>query len=60
MNQSPQIKPTLIDREDANPKVVENRLADETNRWDPLGSADLGGFQVGPPLVGRLLVSSTS
>jgi hypothetical protein len=44
MNQSPQIKLTLINGEDANPKVVENRLAKEAGRWDPLGSADLGGF----------------
>jgi hypothetical protein len=44
MNQSPHIKPTLINGEDANPKTVENRLAEEADRWDPLGSADLGGF----------------
>jgi hypothetical protein len=48
MNQSPQIKPTLINGEDANAKAVENRLAEEADRWDPLRSADLGGFQVGP------------
>jgi hypothetical protein len=48
MNQSPQIKSTLINGEDANPKAVENRLAEETDRWDPLGSVDLGGFQVAP------------
>jgi hypothetical protein len=41
MNQGPQIKPTLINDEDANPKVVENRLAKEADRWDPLGSANL-------------------
>jgi hypothetical protein len=44
MNQSPQIKPTLINSEDANPKAVENRLAEEADRWDPIGLADLGGF----------------
>jgi hypothetical protein len=48
MNQSPQIKLTLINDEDANPKTVENRLAEEADRWDSLRSADLGGFQVGP------------
>jgi hypothetical protein len=48
MNQSPQIKPTLINGEDANPKAVENRLAKEANRWDPLGLLDLACFQVGP------------
>jgi hypothetical protein len=48
MNQSPQIKPALINGEDANPKAVENGLAKEADRWDPLGLADLGGFQVGP------------
>jgi hypothetical protein len=42
MNQSPQIKPTLINGEDANPKPVENRLVEEADRWDPLGSIDLG------------------
>jgi hypothetical protein len=42
MNQSPQIKPTLIYSEDANPKVVENWLAEEDDNWDPLGLADLG------------------
>jgi hypothetical protein len=42
MNQSPQIKLTLINDEDANPKAVKNRLAVEADRWDPLWSVDLG------------------
>jgi hypothetical protein len=42
MNQSPQIKPTFINSEDANPKGVENQLVEEADRWDPLGLADLG------------------
>jgi hypothetical protein len=36
MNQSPQIKLTLINDKDANPKAVENRLAEEADRWDSL------------------------
>jgi hypothetical protein len=41
MNQSHQIKPTLINGEDANSKAVENRLEEEADRWGLLGSADL-------------------
>jgi hypothetical protein len=32
----------LINGEDAKPKAVKNRLVEEANRWDLLGSADLG------------------
>jgi hypothetical protein len=42
MNQSPRIKPTSINDKDENPKAVENRLAEEVDRWDPPRSVDLG------------------
>jgi hypothetical protein len=42
MNQSPRIKPTSINDKDENPKAVENRLAEEADRWDPPRSVDLG------------------
>jgi hypothetical protein len=58
MNHSLRIKPTSINGKDENPKVVENRLAEEADRWDPPGLADLGECQVGPPLVARLLMFS--
>jgi hypothetical protein len=65
MHQSPRIKPTLINGEDANPKAVENRLAKEVDRWDPPGSAGLGWdwptwplARWAPPSVVCLLVSS--
>jgi hypothetical protein len=48
MNQSPRIKPTLINGEDGNPKAVENRHEElMADRWAPrsvdlgVGSADL-------------------
>jgi hypothetical protein len=58
MNQSSQIKPTLINGEDANPKAVENRLAEEANMWDHLGQPTWGGVDQpgwlpgGPPFGG--------
>jgi hypothetical protein len=59
MNQSPQIKPTLINGEDANPKAVENHhTKTEADWWGPrsadlgVGSADLAQCQVGPPFGG--------
>ena len=52
MNQSPQIKSTLINGEDTNPKAVENqRPKIEADRGDPR-SADLALFQVGPSFGG--------
>jgi hypothetical protein len=44
MNQSPQIKPTLINGDDANPKAVEELTSKrEADRWAP-ESAILGLF----------------
>jgi hypothetical protein len=60
MNRGPRIKLTWINGGNANPKAVENRLAKEADKWDPLALADLGPCQVGPPLEGRHLVSSRS
>jgi hypothetical protein len=59
MNQSPRIKLTLINGEDANPKAVENRYEElVADRWAPrsvdlgLGSTDLAQCQVSPPFGG--------
>jgi hypothetical protein len=44
MNESPQIKSTLINGEDANPKAMEEPMKErEADRW-ALASADLGLF----------------
>jgi hypothetical protein len=59
MNQSPRIKPTLINGGDANPKAVEE-LTEKTgaDRWGlrsanlGVGSADLAQCQVGPTFDG--------
>jgi hypothetical protein len=49
MNQSPRIKPTLMNGEDTNPKAVENRRAKEAviGLWPR--SVDLGPRSADPP-----------